>query len=59
MDSGGEDQLAALRDAQAVFASVVRDDELFARTEKGVAGHFGGRQRGLAGCERLAHCTKR
>src|SRR5690242_6003862 len=38
MDSGGEDQLAALRDAQAVLASVVRDDEHFARTEKGVAG---------------------
>src|SRR5579859_2229753 len=31
MALGGEDQLAVLRDAQAVFAAVVRNDELLER----------------------------
>ena len=58
MGSGGEDQFAVLRNAQPVFAPVVRDDELLVPTEQRLAGHFRGRQRRLAGCERLGHCVK-
>src|SRR5258708_13568056 len=55
MASGGEDQLAALGDAQAVFAPVVSNDEFLARPEQHLARYLCGRRMGLRGNDRLHH----